>query len=136
MDTLDFILDEINSDINKIHQHTGNNYFRKFMETAYLKTHRLPLPEGPAPYTPCNIESDVQTKGIVWQFLKKLDTLRRPDLHDLKREVMFIDALENVTKKEALIFLHMKDQTLPTLYENITLQELVRVGYFPESVME
>lgn len=132
MDTLGFILNEINADISKIKEHAGNNYFRKFMETAYLKSHRLPLPEGPAPYTPCNIESEIQTKGIVWQFLKKLDTLRRPDLHNLKREVMFIDALENVTKKEAQIFLHMKDQTLPSIYPNITLGALIEVGYFPQ----
>jgi hypothetical protein len=131
MDTLGFILNEINADISKIQQHAGNNYFRKFMETAYLKSHRLPLPEGPAPYTPNNIESEIQTKGVVWQFLKKLDTLRRPDLHNLKREVMFIDALENVTKKEAEIFLHMKDQTLPSIYPNITLGALIDVGYFP-----
>ena len=106
------------------------------METAYLKACKLDLPEGPAPYTPSNIESEVQTKGIMWQFLKKLDTLRNPKLHKMKREVMFIDALENVTKAEADVLHHMKDQTLPTLYGNITIQELVRVGYFPESVME
>lgn len=136
MDTLREILKEINENTENIKKHSGNNYFRKFMETSYLKSHKIPLPFGPAPYTPSKIESEVQTKGIMWQFLKKLDTLRRMDLHNLKREVMFIDALENVTQKEAEILIHMKDQTLPSIYPNITLQELVRVGYFPEEVMK
>lgn len=130
MDTLREILADIDKDINAIKKHEGNNYFRLFMETAYLKEKRLPLPDSPVPYTPSNIESEVQTKGIVWQFLRKLDTLRNPKLHDLKREVMFIDALENVTKQEALVLIHMKDQTLPSIYENITLPALKKVGYF------
>lgn len=100
------------------------------MEVAYLKSHKLPLPEGDAPYTPSKIESEVLSKGVVWQFLKKLKTLQRPELHVLRREVMFIDALESVTADEALVFIHMKDQTLPKLYPNITLESLVSVGYF------
>ncbi len=130
MDTLREILADIDKDINAIKKHAGNNYFRLFMETAYLADKKLPLPESPVPYTPSNIESEIQTKGVVWQFLRKLDTLRNPKLNNLKREVMFIDALENVTKQEALVLIHMKDQTLPTIYGNITLDILKSVGYF------
>lgn len=130
MDTLREILADIDKDISNIKKHQGNNYFRLFMEAAYLKDKRLPLPEGPAPYKPSNIESEVQTKGVMWQFLKKIDTLRNPKLHPLKREVMFIDALENVTKEEALVLMHMKDQSLPSIYGNITLPALKKVGYF------
>lgn len=136
MDTLREILKEANDDISSIMKHAGNNYLRNFMNVAYLRSYRLPLPEGAAPYTPSNIESDVQTKGVMWQFLKKLDTLRRPELNKLRREVMFIDALESVSKQEAEVLLHMKDQSLPSIYPNITLSELVRVGYFPESAMQ
>lgn len=135
MDTLREIMKDINTDINNAMKHTGNSYFRKFMETAYVKEKKLPLPDGDAPFTASNIESEVQTKGVMWQFLKKLDTVRRPDLHQLKREVMFIDALENVTKQEAQVLICMKDQVMEKLYPNITLEKLVEVGYFPPSFL-
>lgn len=136
MDTLREILRDVNADIHNIKQHHGNNYLRNFMQVAYLKSHKLDLPEGDAPHTPSNIESEVQTKGVMWQFLKKLDTLRNPKLHTLKREVMFIDALENVTKAEAEVLTCMKDQVMYKLYPNITLSALIEVGYFPDSFRE
>jgi hypothetical protein len=136
MDTLREILKDVNADIRNIQQHQGNNYLRNFMQVAYLKSHKIDLPEGEAPYTPSNIESEVQTKGVMWQFLKKLDTLRNPKLHTLKREMMFIDALENVTKAEAEVLTCMKDQMMYKLYPNITLSALIEVGYFPDSFRE
>lgn len=136
MDTLREILVDVNADINHIMKHVGNNYFRNFMNTAYLKSHKLPLPEGDPPYTASKIESEIQTKGIMWQFLKKLDTLRNPKLHRLKCEVMFIDALENVTETEAKILISMKDQTLHLMFANITLTALMEVGYFPAPFCE
>jgi hypothetical protein len=130
MDTLREILSDANKDINTIMKHAGNSYFRNFMEAAYLKEKRLPLPDDPVPYTAPTIESEVQTKGIMWQFLKKLDTVRNPKLHPMKREMMFIDALENVTAEEAIVLIHMKNQSLPSIYGNILLKDLYRVGYF------
>ena len=130
MDTLREILSDANKDINTIMKHAGNAYFRNFMEAAYIKEKRLPLPDDPVPYTVPTIESEVQTKGIMWQFLKKLDTLRNPKLHPMKREMMFIDALENVTAEEAIVLIHMKNQSLPSIYGNILLKDLYRVGYF------
>lgn len=130
MDTLREILSDANKDINTIMKHAGNAYFRNFMEAAYLKEKRLPLPDDPVPYNVPTIESEVQTKGIMWQFLKKLDTLRNPKLHPMKREMMFIDALENVTAEEAIVLIHMKNQSLPSIYGNILLKDLYRVGYF------
>ena len=130
MDTLTEILSDINKDINAVMKHKDNNYFRNFMNTAYLPTHKLPLPEGDPPYNPQKIESGQQTKGIIWQFLRKVDTLRRPELKEIRREVMFIDILENVTEEEAKLFLAMKDQNVKSIYPNITLEKLVEVGYF------
>lgn len=131
MDTLREILNDVNADITSIHRHTNNNYFRLFMETAYLSSHKLPLPEGEPPYTESKIQTEVLSKGVMWQFLKKLNTLRRPELHSLRREVMYIDALENVTPEEAIVLIHMKDQILHQIYPNITLEALQSVGYFP-----
>jgi hypothetical protein len=135
MDTLREILSDIDKDINVITRHIDNNYFRNFMETAYLASQRLPLPEGDAPYTPSKIETDVMTKGVIWQFLKKLNTLKRPELKPLKREMMFIDALETSTPAEAIVLVHMKDQILHKLYPNITFDNLVKVGYFTVNSM-
>lgn len=130
MDTLREILSDVNKDINVIMKHADNSYFRNFMEAAYLKEKKLPLPEDPVPYKPSTIESDIQTKGITWQFLKKLPTFYNPNLKPIKREMMFIDALENVTKNESIVLNHMKNQTLPSIYGNILLQDLYHIGYF------
>lgn len=130
VDTLREILADINTDINKAKEMVNNRYFRNFMECAFIPESKLPLPDGDPPYKVHNLESDVQSKGIVWQFCRKLDALRNPKLHPLRRETMFIDVLENVTHEEALVFLHMKDQTLTELYPNITLDALKGVGYF------
>lgn len=130
MDTLQEILKDVNQDISEIKKHSGNNYFRLFMETAYIKEKRLDLPEGAPPYDPSKIESDVVTKGVMWQFIRKLDVLRNPSLNRLRREVIFIDALQTVTPKEAIVLIHMKDQTLPSIYGNITLPKLKEIGYF------
>lgn len=130
MDTLREILKDINEDITSIKKVEGNKYLRTFMECAYIPERRLPLPDSDPPYKVPTIESDVQTKGVVWQFLKKLDSLHNLNIPALRREVMFIDALENVTYEESLVFLHMKDQTMEELYPNITLDALKGVGYF------
>ena len=130
MDTLREILIDINANVNNAKKHKENRYLRNFMECAFIPEKKLPLPEGDPPYDIPMLESDIQSKGVTWQFLKKLHTLRNEGLHPLKREVMFIDALEGGTAEEALIFLHMKDQTLHEMYPNITLESLKEVGYF------
>lgn len=130
MDTIREILGDINNNPADIEKHKSNNFFRIFMETAFLPEKKLPFPETDPPYKPSNIESEVQTKGIVWQFIRKLDSLRNPNLPDLRRETMFIGFLENITMEEAVLFLHVKDQTIPELYPNITLDMLKKANYF------
>ena len=120
MDTLREILKDCNADVQKLKLHMNNKYFVNFMVAAYIK--KIDLPEGMPPYKSLNIESDIQTKGIMWQFLKKLDVFYNPKLNQLKREVMFIDAIENVSKNEALVLEAMKDQTLYKIYPNLTLE--------------
>ncbi len=131
MDTLREILAEVNSDPAKIKKHAANNYLRNFFEVALIPSNKLKLPEGlPKDVKFSGIESDVQTKGVMWQFLKKVKVLCDENIKVLRREVMFIDALESVTKQEAAVLVAMKEQTLHLLYPNLTFERMKEHGYF------
>lgn len=133
MDTLREILSDINKDPSSIKKHINNNYLRNFMEVAYIPEKKVKLPEGlPKDIRYSTLESDIQTKGIMWQFLRKVNLLNDEKIKQLRREVMFVDALEHVTKPEAEVLLHMKEQTLDVLYPNINLKVLTDHGYFPK----
>lgn len=134
MDTLREILKDINENPEVVLQHKDNKYLENFMMMALLPNFRALLPEGTAPFTPSKGVSDVETKSVVWQFLRKLGNLKNPEIHQLKRETMFIQLLEEVSEKEAEVFVAMKDQKLYTIYPNITLDNMIQVGYFPRGI--
>lgn len=132
MDTIREILLDVNSDIEKIKMHAGNTYLRNFLSTAFLPSKKLDFPAGVPPYIPAATENDQQVRGAFWQFAKKLDTLRRKDVHKLRLETIFIQSLESVSEEEAKLIIQMKDQTLSETYPNITKESLTKVGYFVE----
>lgn len=132
MNTIREILNEANGDIQKILGHTNNKFLRSFMETAYLPEKKLDLPEGDPPYN-VNKQEDHYTKGGFWQFARKIDVLYRKDISKLKIETLFIQGLEAVSAGDAKIILAAKDQVLHKEFPNLTLENLIKVGYFPNA---
>lgn len=130
MDTIQEILSDVNKDIKSILKHKQNRYFFDFISTAYIPEKKLTnFPEGNPPYLPTTA-SEHQLRGAFWQFCKKIDVLRRTDVHKLRLETILIQFLETMSQDEADIVVHMKDQTLAELYPNITLEAIKNVGFF------
>lgn len=129
MDTITDILKDSNENIRDILRHKDNKFLREFMETAFYPDKKLNLPEGEPPFKPLPL-SEHQMKGSFWQFCRKIGTLRRTDVKALRLETIFIQEIESMAESEAKIVIAMKDQTLSTMFPNLTLDKLKAVGYF------
>lgn len=123
------LLKDINTDINKAIENKNNQYLRNALEAAFIPEKKFILPEGTPPYKEQQGPS-AQLTGGFWMIAKKLYVYTRADLKPAKRESMFIQDLEILSKEEAAIFVTIKDQTLSTLFPNITRESLTKVGYF------
>lgn len=129
MDSIPDILADADKDPTSLLKHKGNNYLRNLMMIAYLPEKKMILPEGDPPYN-TTTTSDQVTKGAFWQVCRKLDIFLRTDLNPIRREAQFISALESISEKEAQILLNAKDQTLMSIYPNLTFEKLKEIGYF------
>lgn len=128
--TLHETLSDINKDINaiKLAEHWNNSFLRNILEHAFIPEKKFILPEGTPPYK-VNGLSGVETKGVVWQEARKLAIYARADLKPIRRESMFIQALESFDKDSVAVFLALKEQNLDSLYPNITREKLTEIGY-------
>lgn len=123
------ILADANKNPKSIMAVAGNTYLRSLMECAYFPEKKMVLPEGDPPYKPSGM-NDYQNKGGFWQVARKIDNFTREDIPTIKRESMFIHALESISNNDAKVLLAVKDQTLESLYPNLTYETLKKVGYF------
>lgn len=84
------------------------------------------LPEGPAPYSPCEYPN---VENMLYSEAKKLYLFLEggnDNLHPLKRERMFVDLLESVTPEDAVLLNTIKDKKLP--YAGLT-PEIIQKAY-------
>lgn len=126
------ILKKAEDDIRTIMLHKDNRYLRNLMEAAYLPSKKLNLPEGVPPYKPNSMEEAQVSPGVFWQVANKLSIYQQehPKSVVMKVETSFIQALETLSKSEALTLLAVKDQTLHKMYKGLTYEALQKVGYF------
>lgn len=87
------------------------------------------LPEGIPPH-----KEDAAPPGMspsnLWKETRSFERFTRTDLSNTKRELMFIQLLENIHPTEAKLVIAIKDQSIPELYPNITLDKVVDAGFF------
>lgn len=128
--TIHETLTDINKDIKVLRQpeNWNNNYLRNVLEHAFIPEKKFILPEGTPPFK-VNGLSGVETKGTFWQEARKMASYCRADLKPIRREAMFIMALEALDKESATIMLAIKEQTLSNLFPNITHEKLIEIGY-------
>lgn len=129
MKNISVILAEANKDIYSLAEHFPNSYLRNIMEAAYLPEKKFILPEGDPPFVMAPNHMD-QLSGTFWQVAKKLNMFQRADLKPIRRESLFVQALESLSPVDAKILLCVKDQNLMKLYPNLTKEMLVKIGYF------
>lgn len=86
------------------------------------------LPEGePPPYTP----SPYETSAGLFSQIRKLNYFVEngaPNLKQIQRERLFIELLETVDPKDAILLIHLKDKKSP--FKGLT--EDVVIAAFPE----
>lgn len=130
MDTIREILSDFAMNMQSAAiKHKDNKYLRLFMDAAYKPECKLRLPDGDPPYKKNSISS-IQTKGVFWETIKKINIFQRKEIRQLRAEQLFIQALELMNEDDAKVMVAMKDQELDKLYPTITLDTLKEVGYF------
>lgn len=129
MSNISEILSGADKNISTITQYAGNRYLRNLMEAAYIPEKKFILPDGTPPFKE-NPQHPDQISGAFWQIAKKLETFQRADLPSLRRESIFIQALESLSEIDAKILVAVKEQALHKMYKNLTLGNLKAVGYF------
>lgn len=79
------------------------------------------LPPGTPPYKPCD---PVNAETFLYQQSRKLQLFRKggdgDKLKQTKREMLFIELLEIIHPRDALVILGMKDKKMPSEYSKIT----------------
>jgi len=80
------------------------------------------LPEGPVPYTPSNV---VENHGMLYSEARKLYLFvegGHPNLTQIKRETLFIQLLESINEKEAVLLCAVKDKDMSRLYPSVNYE--------------
>lgn len=107
-------------------QANDNTAIRTILQYCFHPAAKWLLPEGPAPYKPCeypNIENMLYNEAKkLYLFLEGGNN----NLTQLKREKMFIDLLESITPEDAKLLVSIKDKKLP--FEGLN-PETIRKAY-------
>lgn len=82
------------------------------------------LPEGKAPYTPCEYPN---LDNMLYSEVRRLYLFvegGNDNLHPLKREAMFVDLLESIHPDDAVLIESIKDKKLP--YEGLKAETVLK----------
>lgn len=84
------------------------------------------LPEGSAPYKPCD---EVTSHALLWSEIRKLYLFTKGNtLTDMRRQQLFVGLLEYIHPKDAELVLAIKDRNWP--FDNINADLINRI--FPD----
>jgi hypothetical protein len=103
--------------IDSLRQHEDNNVLKTILAGAFYDGVKWNLPPGEPPYKPCD---PVNAENFLYGETKRLYLFCEggPPLTNLRRETLFVEMLESVHPKDALILIAMKEKKLP--YKGIT----------------
>jgi hypothetical protein len=107
--------------IEYLRSQVHNKVLLMILKATYDAAIKFALPEGAPPYEECEF---VDQHGRLYQEARKIHLFLTPEcggnpnLHQIKRETIFIQLLEGIDPKEAKVLVGMKEKDLP--YKNIT----------------
>lgn len=131
------VLKELNDNVgllNTTYKRTGDNGLLEILfRHAYIPASKFVLPSSNPPFK-VNAAPLGMTPALFVQEIRKFNIFTRRDLNNTKRELLFIQTLENIHPTEAKILLAIKDQELYKLYPNLTHKVLADAGYIPAQV--
>lgn len=101
---------------------------------AFNPRFKIPLPEGNPPYIPSQHPIGVAPLEIL-NLSNKLYVMFNKDAKQFRKEAMIAQWLEDMAPEEAELMVHIKDQTLDTVYKNLTLTVFLKaLGWSPETL--
>ena len=86
--------------------------------------YKIPLPPGIPPYIPSLHPLSVAPVEIL-NLSNKMYVMFSKDSKQFMKEAMMVRWMEDMAPEEALIMIHIKDQTLHTLHSKVTLDVLL-----------
>lgn len=106
--------------ILKLQQYQNNNAFMQILEAVCDVRVIFQLPEGMPPFT--SPEDMIDNTGGLYQEMRKMyiftKNQRSANIHQIKRERIFIEMLESIHPEDAKLMVSVKDKKLP--YKGIT----------------
>ena len=131
------VLKELNDDVSLLkttYKRTGDNGLLEILfRHAYIPASKFVLPATNPPFK-VNTSPLGMTPALFVQEIRKFNIFTRRDINNTKRELLFIQTLENIHPSEAKILLAIKDQELYKLYPNLTHKVIAEAGYIPAQV--
>lgn len=126
--------------INVIREHIGiHEPFKMILLWNYIPSIETNLPEGIPPYTPNDNDGDEY--GSLWQYKELFRYFVKceasKNINEVKKESLYIEMLEGVTAKEALVILAAKDGNLnkiSTLTNELILESSQLFANYPDFV--
>jgi hypothetical protein len=103
-------------------QANDNSAIRMILKCCFDPHINWLLPEGTAPYTPCQFPN---VDNMLYAEARRLYLFvegGNPDLKPLRREAMFIDLLQSVTPSDAELLISIKDKKMP--YKGLTIKHV------------
>lgn len=128
------VLREINDDVSLFqttYKKVGNGGpLGRLFYHAFTSQGKFLLPEGEPPYKPDSAPIGMSPVRFIGE-INKLVNFCRPDLKQMKRDVMFVQLCEAIHPDEVKILIAVKDQKLTELYPNITRKVVAAAGFIP-----
>lgn len=109
-----------NAKIEKLQSYAKNEAFMQILSAAFDSRVVFELPEGDPPY---NVPEDmVDNTGGLYKEVRKMyiftKNKRSAEIHQIKRERIFIEMLESIHPDDAKLLLAVKNKKVP--YKGIT----------------
>ena len=130
------IIEAINDGQLTIEEASTSRGVVELLQYAFDPALKFQLPEGEPPFNKCPNPMGM-TPANLRRETRVLYVFARPIIEDrqrIKRERSFIELLEAIHPKEAEMLIHVKDQTLTTMFPNVTLARMVEVGIVKATV--
>ena len=128
------ILKEINDNIELLDKHMNDSAFSIIMQYAFDPEKKMKLPEGEPEYRLDPAPLGLSPTTLRYE-AKRLYVFIRGDISQLKREILFVQLLENLHPSEAQILLAIKDQNLERLYPKINRSVISQYGFCPAELV-
>lgn len=130
------ILEKVNKQPEKLAEYRENMGLKYLFQYAFIPEKKFDLPEGEPPFKPDPAPLGMSSANFTQEMKRLYVFTKEQQLTKVRREVLFIQLLENVHPSEAKLLCAVKDQSLDKLYKNITADLVADYGFIPRQVQE